>query len=303
VRTWLCVGAVLASLGLAAAAPAAGLCDKTCLEAIADQYRAAYVQRNPKLAPISKRVRFSENGVEMRFPDASWDTVTSTPGPHVTLSDTKSGNVGIYMAVVQNDTPGFLAVRLKVAGGEIVEIEHILSTKRNLSGPPTPIGDIADYQPDPNLSASVPPEQRLSRERLVAHANGYFSTLEHNDGEIRGTRFAPDATRLENGRKFTEIEKGFKQGYYRFNDRVRDRDFFLVDEERQVVMARGFIDHKGVLDGYVLTDGTGMKSIYREPHTWALLEMFKINDDRIAGVQAVFIGVPYNMRAPWSAAR
>jgi hypothetical protein len=41
------------------------------------------------------------------------------------------------------------------------------------------------------------------------------------------------------------------------------------------------------------------RSAYREPHSWALLEMFKINDDRITGVHAVFIAVPYNMRSPW----
>ncbi len=45
-------------------------------------------------------------------------------------------------------------------------------------------------------------------------------------------RFAPDATRFENGMKFAEIEKGFKSGRYRFNERVRDRDCFLLDEER-----------------------------------------------------------------------
>ncbi len=112
--------------------------------------------------------------------------------------------------------------------------------------------------------------------------------LQNNTGEIRGTRFTPDATRIENGRLYTEIEKGFKRGYYRFNERVR-REHLLVDEERQVVMSRGFIDHKGVLDTYVTTDGETIRSIYREPHTWGFLEMFKVNDDKITGVQAVFI--------------
>jgi hypothetical protein len=275
-----------------------GRCDKTCLENIADQYRGAYAKRSPAGLPLARNVRFSENGVEMKFPDASWDTVTRDLGPVLTLSDTKTGNVGIYTAIMQNDTPGFLAVRLKVQRGQITEIEHMLSTKRNLSGPPTPIGEVEKYSQDPNLNVVVPAEKRISRERLIAHADGYFRTLENNTGEIRGTRFSPDATRVENGRLFNEIEKGFKSGYYRFNDRVR-REHFLVDEERQIVMSRGFIDHKGVLDEYTLTDGTKMRSVYREPHTWAFLEMFKINDDRITGVQAVFIGAPYHMTSPW----
>jgi hypothetical protein len=283
-----------------AAARAATACDKACLEHIADQYRAAYVKHDPKLAPIAKQVRFTENNVEMRFPDASWDTVTEEVGPALTLSDPQTGNVGIYTTIMQKDTQGFIAVRLKVVGGQVTEIEHILSTRRNLSAPPTPIGDVHDYAHDPDFSQPVPAAQRMPRDKMIAHANGYFSTLQHNDGEIRGTRFSPEATRMENGKKFPEIEKGFKSGRYLFNERVRDRDFVLVDEERGVVMARGFIDHKGVLDEYKLTDGTPQKSVFREPHTWALLESFKVKNDMITSVEAVFIGAPYYMRSPWT---
>jgi hypothetical protein len=284
---------------LAFSANAKTACDKACLENIADQYRAAYIKHDTTAIPLAKKVRFSENNVEMKFPDASWDTVSKQVGPALTISDPKTGNVAIYMAMVQMDTPGFLAVRLKVSNGKISEIEHILSTKRNLSAPPTPIGDIEKYQQDPSYYVEIPKEQRISRERLIAHADGYFSTLNHNDGEIRGTRFSADAIRLENGLKFNEIEKGFKLGYYRFNDNVR-REPVLVDEERQIVLCRGFIDHKGVLDEYTLTDGTRKNSVYREPHSWAFLEMFKVKDDQIIGVQAVFIGAPYNMTSPWS---
>lgn len=282
------------------AAHAASACDKACLESIGDRYRAAYVKHDPKLAPIARRVRFTENNVEMEFPDASWDTVTEEVGPALTLSDPVTGNVGIYTAIMQNDTPGFLAIRLKVARGQIIEIEHVLSTKRNLSGPPTPIGDVREFKHDPELARPVPMEQRAAREKLIAHANGYFDTLQKNNGEIRGTRFSKDAIRYENGMKFADIEAGFKSGRYAFNERVRDRDFFLVDEERGIVMARGFIDHKGVMDEYTLTDGTRTRSVFREPHSWALLEMFKIQDDMIVGVEATFVGAPYYMRSPWT---
>jgi hypothetical protein len=135
---------------------------------------------------------------------------------------------------------------------------------------------------------------------LLKHANGYFDTLQNNTGEIRGTVFAPDAVRHENGLKFAEIEKGFKSGRYRFNERVRDRDCFILDEERSIAMCRGFIDHKGVLDEYTLTDGTPQRSVFREPHTWSFLEMFKVKSDMIVGVEATFIGAPYYVRSPFT---
>jgi len=75
----------------------AAACDRPCLEHIADQYRAAYLKHDPSGAPISKRVRFTENNVEMlQFPDGSWDTVTQEIGPALTFSDPQTGNVGIY---------------------------------------------------------------------------------------------------------------------------------------------------------------------------------------------------------------
>ncbi len=275
-------------------------CDKKCLENIGDQYRAAYLKHDPKLAPFASKVRFTENNVEMEFPDATWDTVTQEIGTPLTLSDPKTGNVGIYTRIMQNDTPGFLVVRLKIERGKIAEVEHIISTKRNLSSPPTPIGDVNTFERDPEMAAAVPAEQRGSRAVLLKHANGYFDTLQHNDGEIRGTTFSPEATRFENGMKFAEIEKGFKSGRYRFNERVRDRDCFLLDEERSVAMCRGFIDHKGVMDEYTLTDGTKTRSVFREPHTWAFIESFKVKNDRIVAVEATFVGAPYYIRSPFT---
>ncbi len=299
-RSNVWIGAGLLAVAAWSAPVQSASCDKACLEKIGEAYRAAYVKHDVSLLPLARKVRFTENNVEMQFPDASWDTVTQEAGSSLTISDPSTGNVGIYMGVMQKDTPGFLAVRLKVSGGAITEIEHILSTARNLSGPPTPIGDPHDFHPAPDLASTVPKEQRVPRAQLISLANGYFSTLQKNDGEIRDTRFSPDATRYENGKPYAEIEKGFKSGFYFFNERVRDRDFFLVDEERGIVMSRGFIDHKGVLDDYTLTDGRKVKSVYREPHTWAFLEMFKIRNGMITGVESTFIGAPYYMRSPWT---
>ena len=98
---------------------------------------------------------------------------------------------------------------------------------------------------------------------------------------------------------FPEIEKGFKSGFYFFNNKVRHEPI-LVDEERGVVMCRGFIDHKGVLDKYQLTNGETKESIFREPQSWALLEMFKIKDDHIVAVEATYAAGQAPDYSPWS---
>jgi hypothetical protein len=275
-------------------------CDKACLEGIATAYRTAYLKHDVTLAPFARQVRYSENNAEMTFPDGTWDTVTAEVDTPLVLTDPATGRIGIYTSVLQRQTQGFLAIRLQVRDRHITEVEHVIATKRNVSAPPVPMGDVLQYQRDPALRAPVPEARRLSRAAIRQLADGYFSTLQYNTGEIRGARFAPGAVRHENGVIWTDLEQGFKSGRYRYNNRVRDRDCFLVDEERGFTMCRGFIDHKGVLDEYTMTDGTKAKSNYQEPQSWGFLESFKVTKDGIVAVEATFSAVPYYLRSPWT---
>lgn len=297
----LAAGAALALLSTSQAGAQSATCDAKCLDQVARDYRAAYRAHDPALAPFANTVRYTENNVEMPFPDGTWDTVTAEPGPPLVLSDPKTGTAAIFTSIMQDEIPGFLAVRLHVnAAGKIDEVEHVISTRRNLSSPPTPIGEVRDSRHEPVINEPTPAGQRASRDELAAHANGYFDTLQLNDGEIRGTCFHKEATRRENGLLFEDIKGGFESGRYFFNNRVR-REVVLIDEERQVALARGFIDHKGVLNEYRLTDGTEVRSIFQEPQTWAFLEMFKVKDGCIAAVVATFYQAPYYQQSPWTA--
>jgi hypothetical protein len=298
----LTAAAILVFGGLSGFSPSvrAADCDKACLEGIAAAYLAAYLKHDVTLAPFAAHVRYSENSAAMSFPDGTWDTVTEQVDTPLVLSDPVTGQIGLYTSILQRQTQGFLAVRLRVQDRHITQVEQIIATRRNVSAPPVPMGDALQYHRDPALRATVPVAQRLSRAAIRQLADGYFSTLQYNTGEIRGTRFAPGAVRHENGIAYTELEKGFKSGRYRYNNRVRDRDCFLVDEARGFTMCRGFIDHKGVLDDYTMTDGTAAKSNYQEPQTWGFLESFKIDQDGILAVEATFSAVPYYLRSPWT---
>jgi hypothetical protein len=275
-------------------------CDDACLTQIADQYRAAYVHHDPKQAPFAAHVRFMENNVTMPFPDGSWDVVTSEVGPALTFTDPATGNAGVYTAVMMGKTPAFLAIRLRVANGKIAEAEHLLSTKRLVSAPPTPFGDVTKLTHDPMLRQILTPAQRRPRAELMSIADGYYATLAHNDGTLH-TKFAPFCHRIENGLETAPhgCEGPFKLGTYLFNKRVR-REVVMVDEARGLVMFRGFIDHKGNVVDFKLTDGTPKTSPFQEPHTWSFLETFKIIDGTVGPVEADFIGSPYYSKSPWS---
>src|SRR5262249_1954928 len=94
-------------------------------------------------------------------------------------------------------------------------------------------------------------------------------------------------------------EQGFKLGNYRWDDRLRARRFPLVDEEKGIVLAAGFIDHAGRLVTYLTSDGVKHESPMKSPHSFCFLETFKIIDGKIRHAEAIFITVPYNMPSPW----
>jgi hypothetical protein len=163
---------------------------------------------------------------------------------------------------------------------------------------------------DPTFNDILPPEQRRSRERLHAVADGYFNTVELNDGNVF-TPFDPDCGRLENGILTTAASAGsagdispgceaqFKLGIYRINKRIRERRYPIIDVERGVVVATGFFDHANEFDRYKLTDGREMKTALKWPNSISLIEAFRIRDSKIHRIEAIFTYVPHRMHNPF----
>jgi hypothetical protein len=96
-------------------------------------------------------------------------------------------------------------------------------------------------------------------------------------------------------------EEQFRLGIYRYDDELRARRYPLIDEERGLVLAFGFIDHSGRIGRYKLTNGQDAESPIRRPHSFYLGELFKIDHGMICQIEANFISVPYRMPSPWSA--
>lgn len=281
-------------------------CDRACLEDVANRYMAALAAHNPGAAPLSDHVRFTENNVELPIGEGLWGTIDGPATKPLIIADPKEGQVGWMSLVLEGEELVYYAMRLKVDAGRITEVETIV----NRASYGQPHGDPAKYFHEPMMFNALKPEERRSRERLIDIANGYFSTLQMNDGTLL-TEFDPKCARLENGQGnagYPDAKNDvfkmncpdqFKLGYYHANTRVRDRKYYVVDEERGIVMARGFIDHAGVDRHVHLTDGRTVTN-RSSPHTWSMIELFKIVDGKISRIEAVFLAVPYYMPSPWN---
>lgn len=293
-----------------ASAALAADCDRACLYGYVDQYLEALVAQDPGRLPLAEDVRFSENSVEMEIGDGLWNTISGRDDYDLRFADVREGQVGFYGVVREHGNPAILALRLKIEDDQISEVETILS--RYEEGRPFPSAFPLNLKPKKILNDFVPEDRRVSRERMIELANGYFETLEQNDGSIH-TEFAENCNRIENGVQTTNnpemaerskyfgmgCEEQFKLGLYRYDDRLRGRRFPLVDVERGLVLAGGFIDHSGTLLEFELTDGSMRTTNYKSPHSYCLFELFKIVDGKITQVEAVFFTVPYNMPSPW----
>ena len=286
-------------------------CDRDCLIGFARSYMDALAHRDPSRAPISRTVRFSENDVEMPLGnDGLWGTINAVRDGALEVADRESGNVAWFGIVEEHGNPAYLAARIKVAKGEITEVETVVN---RLPDMPKPFGDPDAVRHDPAFAEILPPQERRSRERLVAVADGYFSTVELNDGDVF-TQFHPECGRLENGVLTTGggggssnagsmaegCEPQLRLGMYRINKRIRERRYPIVDVERGVVVASGFFDHANTFDRYTLTDGREMRTVLKWPNSITLLEAFKIRDGKIYRIEAVFTYVPYFMHSPFA---
>jgi hypothetical protein len=289
-------------------------CDRQCLYGFVDQYLAALVAKDPSSLPWAPHVRFSENNVTLRVGDGLWGTISGMGPQDLRAADPSTGQVAYFGVIDERGTLSYFALRIRIEDHRISEVETIVDRK---GYGPGPFGDPAAMKPVAVVLDDVPSEQRRPRLRMMALANGYFNTLELNDGQVL-TQFDKDCSRRENGlwsandpnpnadphtlvSSYGKIscEAGFKLGNYRWDDRLRARRYPLIDEEKGLVLASGFIDHSGRLASYTTTDGVKHDSPLKSPHSFCMMEMFKIRDGKIRHAEAIFITVPYNMPSPW----
>jgi len=290
-------------------------CDRNCLIGMARSYMAALVKHDPKAVAIAPGARFTENDVVIPVGKGAWKSISRVADTGLELADPQTGNAAWFGVVWEHGNPAIYAMRIHVAGSKIDEIETVVHRKTGL---PAPFGDPDKITHDPEFQAVLPPEQRRSRERLIAVAQSYFNTVERNDGTVFAP-FTDDCGRLENGISTTapppsggpgnaaNIASGcrnqFLLGLYYINKRVRERRFPLVDTERGIVLSSGFFDHDNSFDHYPIGNGSQMKTALKWPNSITLLEAFRVKDSQIERIEAVFTYVPYAMHNPWATGR
>ena len=168
--------------------------------------------------------------------DGLWGTITGIGSYQLRFADPKTGHVGYFGTIHEPGEESAFTLRLKVdSTGRVAEAETIV-VRQSDSGIKF---ENPRYWDKPILNSN--PEKRDTRAEMVRLADGYFSTLQKNDGTLH-TKFHPDCNRVENGVQTTHnpdfakivpvsalgCEEQFRMGNYRYDDRLRARRFPLV---------------------------------------------------------------------------
>lgn len=298
----LCV-ALVAATSVASAAPAR--CDRACLYTKLDAYLAALKAHAPGEAPWAANASYLENNVRLKPGEGLWVTASSLGSYELRFADPASGTVGYYGTVQETITDSPFALRLTVKAGRIVEAESVVA-RPGEAGVPFLNADLAAR---PEFQEILSPVERTSRAKMLELANGYFDTLQRNDGTLH-TQFEDHCNRREDGTQTTnnprpdfpnfamDCAEQFKLGMYRYDDALRARRYPIVDEERGLVTATGFIDHAGRIGRFTWTDGRPAESMFRHPHSYYFMETFKIRSGRIQAIESIFMTVPFGMPRP-----
>ena len=301
-----------------------GACDRACLEALVDQYLDAMTAHDPKLAPLAKNVKFTEDGQKLVIPDGLWNSMVGKGTYRLFVDDPQAGSVA-FMGTIKEEgrTAGepigsVIALRLKVVNRQITEAEALVVRNPDTAARLEKLGT-----PNHLFLEAVPEAQRMSRADLVKTANMYFSGMQQNDGK-GNYPFTDDCNRIENGMQTTNAplkdgqtkpdpatatnysaawgcKEQFQSGLLHFVTRIRDRRYVAVDQERGLVFSFAFFDHSaGKTRHFETPNGRQVVGGPSQPWTWEIAEMFKVENGKLHQIEAVLQRSPYGMTSGWS---
>jgi len=293
------------------------------------------VAHDPSRVPMTKTVKFTENGQKLEVGDGLWRTATGKGTYKFYVDDPQAGQVGFEGTMQEAGQLVILALRLKIESQRVSEIETIVGRGQMAQGGAANLEKLGS--PRHGFLEDLPPAERVSRLELIKTANKYFSGMQLDDGKADYSFFADDCNRLENGMQTTNnpnpmpgltasgaprpapspkydpalkpimyssawsCADQFRSGLLHFVTLIHDRRFPVVDEQRGVVFSFIFFDHSaGDTRNFQTPDGRALSAGPTTPFTWEIAEIFKVRHGQLHEIEAVLNQGLYGMGSGWS---
>src|SRR4030042_1946959 len=285
---------------------------RASLEGLMNQYLESMVAHEPARLPLSKKVKHTENTIELPVGEGLWATASDLPTYRLYVCDPQAGQVGLYGLMKENGFPILIASRLKIEKGQITEIENIVV--RQQGERPMPEENLK--KPREAFLEELKPDERVSRKEMIRISDLYFEALVRDDGDI--IPLWDGCNRIENGMQTTNNPNLFPHDPKRppmpldcrgqinskafaYITSIKPRRYTVVDEERGLTFGTFMFHHKGTVKS-VEVPGIGtveMIPIARRPFTVVVSELFKIQSGKIREIEAIMTSLPYGARSGW----
>jgi len=289
-----CMAAAL-STGALTSAQSKPACNRACLTGFVDTYLKALTANTPGAVPLTATAKVTFNGRVMKLADAFWDSADRIVYRFDIVND-RLGDTGSEVVVQNSDgSKTMYMVRLKVASGQISEVETIKANKGEADRlwDPDTLKEVS-----PALTLSIRPADQDSYYGLIAAAEGYWRAFQTNGtDEYHPASLMPDARRFENGLQttgmvrngaFVSAAEGFDKGRF-IGRNLWDRRYPVVDTERGIVLS---IVRFGLKDGAKSqSTATGNDRLVGE--------FFAVKSGLIQEVHAVLFNLPDAQPTGW----
>src|SRR5580698_3903241 len=248
-------------------------CDRACLRGFITQYLDAMPTHDPSTLPLSPKVRFTEDTVDMKLGEGLWKNASKIRGYRQDILDVRQGVAASQVVVEEAGSPALLVLRLKVAGKKITEVETQV-TRTQKEGALFAIDSLQTA--GPVMSAAPDRSQLMSREEAIRTAMFYPAGLKIGSFVKVDAPFASDAYRIENG--------------------TRSAGAGCARAGCQDIKAQTIMEHPGITTRVIAVDeelgivllrmNFGQTKSYGEGNALIVWEAFKVYGGQIHGVEA-----------------
>jgi hypothetical protein len=278
---------ILASSVLLATNVFAQDCDRACLKDTIDQYLDALVKHDTSLLPLAPTARYTEDHKDAVLGQGTWQSIERLGSFRQDVLDPQTSNAGVHVLAYENGMPVLIAARLKVANGQVTELETTVVRNRE-EGMIFNTDAITTASAAMNVTPTA--DQRDTRDDMIRLALRYPEGLRVGSFVTSNAQFSGQAYRFENGQLMAGPGCTFLPGC----DNIREQrlptlagikaQVAAVDEEQGIVWLR-------------MNFGAG--SLMRGEGELSVWEMFKIYDGQIQAVEAFMEEVPKDTPFGW----
>jgi hypothetical protein len=257
-------------------------CDRACLRGFITQYLDAMLTHNPRTLPVSDKVRLTEDAVDMKLGEGLWKNASKITGYRQDILDVRQGVAASHVVVEEGGMPALLALRLKVVGKKITEVETQV-TRTQKEGA---LFALASLQtPGPGMSTVPEKSQLMPREEAIKTAMFYPAGLKIGSFVKVDAPFAADAYRIENG--------------------ARTAGAGCARAGCQDIKGQTIMEHPGITTRVIAVDeelgivllrmNFGQTKSYGEGNALIVWEAFKVYSGQIHGVEAFMKIMPVSV--------